>query len=83
MPKDREHRKQVTADRLASLQDRLREPNCIVVAVSGGGDSMTLAVVPHRILRPRAHEYHCTSPTVQADATERVHAFARRARCGP
>ena len=83
MLRDPKEKKQVTADRLASLQDRLRELVRIVVAVSGGGDSMALAVLAHRILRPRARVYHSTSPTVPADATEPVHAFARRARCGP
>ncbi len=66
------------ADRLESLQERLRELDRVAVAVSGGVDSMTLAVLAHRTLGPRARMYHAVSPAVQTDATERVHAFAAR-----
>ncbi len=68
----------MTPDRLGSLQKRLRELHHVAVAVSGGVDSMTLAVVAHGTLGPRARMYHAVSPAVQTDATERVHAFAAR-----
>ena len=47
------------------------------VAVSGGVDSMTLAVIAHRLLgRERVTMMHAASPAVPPEATERVRHFA-------
>ena len=50
----------------------------VAVAVSGGVDSMTLAVVAHRVLGDSAAMVHAVSPAVPAHATERVERYARR-----
>ncbi len=56
----------------ATLEQRLGEPEQIAVAVSGGVDSMTLAVAAHR-LRPAAVQvFHAVSPAVPPEATQRV-----------
>ena len=43
----------------------------MAIAVSGGVDSMTLAVVAHRI-QPETQMFHATSPAVPVQATARV-----------
>ena len=48
----------------------------IGVALSGGVDSLTLAVVAHAVLGSRATMYHAQSPAVPFDATARVEAMA-------
>ena len=53
----------------------MRKP---VVAVSGGVDSMTLAVVTHLAHGSRTRILHAVSPAVPPDATARVHAYAAR-----
>jgi uncharacterized protein len=40
------------------------------VAVSGGVDSMTLAVTAHRVLGDDARMLHAVSPAVPEDASE-------------
>ena len=46
------------------------------IAVSGGVDSMTLAVIAHRLLgRERVTMMHAVSPAVPPEATERVRHF--------
>jgi pyridinium-3,5-biscarboxylic acid mononucleotide sulfurtransferase len=50
----------------------------VAVAVSGGVDSMTLAVVAHRRLGPGASMLHAVSPAVPPEATARVRAYAGR-----
>jgi pyridinium-3,5-biscarboxylic acid mononucleotide sulfurtransferase len=50
----------------------------VVVAVSGGVDSMTLAHLVHRHHGARARMVHATSPAVPAEATARVRAHADR-----
>ncbi|NLS00892.1 adenine nucleotide alpha hydrolase [Rhizobium sp. P38BS-XIX] len=53
-------------------------PAC-AVAVSGGVDSMTLAVIAHRLLgSARVAIMHAVSPAVPAEATERVRLAAER-----
>ena len=64
--------------RLSVLERVLGEIGRVAVAVSGGVDSMTLAVVAHRVLGGSAAMVHAISPAVPADATERVERYARR-----
>jgi uncharacterized protein len=60
---------------LAAVLGSIRE---VAVAVSGGVDSMTLAVVAGRQLGECAEMVHATSPAVPPEATARVEAYARR-----
>jgi pyridinium-3,5-biscarboxylic acid mononucleotide sulfurtransferase len=50
----------------------------VAVAVSGGVDSMTLAVVTHRRLGHAATMVHAVSPAVPPEASARVRAHAKR-----
>lgn len=51
----------------------------IALAVSGGVDSMTLAVAAHaRLGAERAEVFHAVSPAVPPEATARVRAYAER-----
>ncbi len=56
----------------------LRAMGEVAIAVSGGVDSMTLAVVAHRALGTAARMFHAVSPAVPAEATMRVRRFASR-----
>ena len=49
----------------------------VAVAASGGVDSMTLAIVAHRLFGNRALIIHAVSPAVSRQATERVKAHAK------
>jgi uncharacterized protein len=60
---------------LDAVLDRIGE---ITVAVSGGVDSMTLAVAAGRRLGSRAKMVHAVSPAVPPEATARVRAYAER-----
>ena len=62
----------------AALERVLDEIGRVAVAVSGGVDSMTLAVVAHRVLGGSAAMLHAVSAAVPAEATERVERYARR-----
>ena len=64
--------------RTAALERVIETIGRVAVAVSGGVDSMTLAVVAHRVLGASATMVHAVSPAVPADATERVERYARR-----
>ena len=64
--------------RISALEPMLEDIGRVVVAVSGGVDSMTLAVVAHRVLGPSARMVHAVSAAVPADATARVVRYARR-----
>ena len=64
--------------RVASLERVFEEIGHAAVAVSGGVDSMTLAVVAHRTLGTSATMLHAVSAAVPADATQRVDRYARR-----
>ena len=61
---------------LARLEDYFRSQPPMAVAVSGGVDSMTLAVVASRV-RPETQIFHAISPAVPAAATARVRSYAR------
>ena len=63
---------------IAALERVLEGMGRAAVAVSGGVDSMTLAVVAHRTLGNSASMLHAVSAAVPADATDRVERYARR-----
>jgi uncharacterized protein len=62
----------------AALHAILDEIGAVAVAVSGGVDSMTLAVVAGRRLGTGAAMIHATSPAVPPEASARVRAYAER-----
>ena len=64
--------------RIGALEPVLEDIGRVAVAVSGGVDSMTLAVVAHRVLGSSARMVHAVSAAVPADATARVVRYARR-----
>jgi uncharacterized protein len=63
-------------DKLSGLVLWLQELDSAAVAVSGGVDSMTLAVIAHRAGRGAATMFHAVSPAVPPEATERVRRYA-------
>ena len=65
------------ANALTALEACLREAGQVVVAVSGGVDSMTLAHVAHRTLGSGAAMVHAVSPAVPQAATARICRHAR------
>jgi pyridinium-3,5-biscarboxylic acid mononucleotide sulfurtransferase len=67
-----------SADKGGDLRAILARIGDVAVAVSGGVDSMTLAVVAGRHLGDSAEMVHATSPAVPPEATARVEAYARR-----
>jgi pyridinium-3,5-biscarboxylic acid mononucleotide sulfurtransferase len=64
------------ADKQAALVLWLRDLDSAAVAVSGGVDSMTLAVVAHRARHAATTMFHAVSPAVPPEATERVWRYA-------
>lgn len=58
------------------LSDYLAMLGPAAVAVSGGVDSMTLAVLAHRV-NPEIEMFHAVSPAVPVQATTRVYAYAK------
>ena len=67
-----------SASRVTGLERVFHDIGRVAVAVSGGVDSMTLAVVAHRTLGDAATMVHAVSAAVPADATARVERYARR-----
>jgi pyridinium-3,5-biscarboxylic acid mononucleotide sulfurtransferase len=65
-------------EKLDVLEGLLERIERIAVAVSGGVDSMTLAVCAHRRLPQRVEMFHAVSPAVPQEATDRVRALAAR-----
>ena len=66
------------ADKSAELDSVLAGIGEVAVAVSGGVDSMTLAVIAGRRLGGRAETIHAVSPAVPPEATARVESYAAR-----
>jgi uncharacterized protein len=64
--------------RLDALEAVLDGIGPAAVAVSGGVDSLTLAVLAHRRAPGAAAMFHAVSPAVPPEATERVRAMAER-----
>lgn len=63
-------------DAAGTLARHLCEPQRIAVAVSGGVDSMTLAVLAHRVRGADTQMFHAVSPAVPPEATDRVRRYA-------
>lgn len=63
---------------LANLEQVLRAAAPLAVAVSGGVDSMTLAVIAHRACPGRVRVVHAVSAAVPVQASERVRRHATR-----
>ncbi len=63
---------------LEKLSRCLKKFDSVAIAVSGGVDSMTLAVLAHRILGHRVQVFHALSPAVPPDATARVRDYVNR-----
>lgn len=61
------------------LAEALARHETLTLAVSGGGDSMTLAHVAHSVLGHHVRMVHAMSPAVPALATRRVREHAARA----
>lgn len=68
----------IGSDELSRLEDVLAATSPIVVAVSGGIDSLTLMAVAHRLDPTSARAAHAVSPAVPVEATARVRQFASR-----
>jgi uncharacterized protein len=66
------------ADKAAELDALLAGLGEVAVAVSGGIDSMTLAIAAGRRLGGRAEMIHALSPAVPPEATARVEGHGRR-----
>ena len=62
-------------NKLNQLEIVLKETGACAVAVSGGVDSMTLAVVAHRV-NHNCQMFHAISPAVPEQATARVKRYA-------
>ena len=65
-------------DLLRRLEAVIADIGPLAVAVSGGVDSMTLAVTAHRVLGNDARMLHAFSPAVPVEASRRVREYANR-----
>jgi uncharacterized protein len=65
-------------DHVRRLEAVFADIGPLAVAVSGGVDSMTLAVTAHRVLGDDARMLHAVSPAVPEDASSRVSEYANR-----
>ncbi len=63
---------------IARLRLSLAQLNGVAVAVSGGIDSMVMAVIAGRLLGADARMMHAVSPAVPRRATQRVECYAER-----
>ncbi len=63
-------------DKLLKLQGILTASGPVAIAVSGGVDSMTLAVIAHRV-NAECQMFHAISPAVPGQATDRVRRYAQ------
>jgi uncharacterized protein len=63
---------------LGAVETLLAAAGDLVVAVSGGVDSLTLSCLAHRRLGKPVEMIHAVSPAVPKEATERVETLARR-----
>jgi len=61
---------------IQNLEQTITSVGRSAVAVSGGVDSMTLAVVAHRQAPGKVEIFHAVSPAVPSNATDRVRAYA-------
>ena len=66
----------MTAGTLEDLRAQLQTLGDVGIAVSGGVDSMTLAVVAHRLAGVKPIMFHAVSPAVPAEATDRVRRYS-------
>lgn len=57
---------------IAALERWLRDAGPVMVAVSGGVDSLTLGLIAHRTLARQAVLFHALSPAVPVEATARI-----------
>jgi uncharacterized protein len=65
-------------EHLTRLRSVIGDIGPLAVAVSGGVDSMTLAVAAHEVLRDDARMLHARSPAVPEEASERVRRYAKQ-----
>jgi uncharacterized protein len=63
-------------DKLSALASWLQNLDSAAIAVSGGVDSMTLAVIAHRARSGATTMFHAVSPAVPPDATDRIKRYA-------
>jgi uncharacterized protein len=63
-------------DKLSALASWLQDLDSAAIAVSGGVDSMTLAVIAHRARSGATTMFHAVSPAVPPEATARIKRYA-------
>lgn len=68
----------IIRDQIQRLAGLLEDLAPVTIAVSGGVDSMTLAILAGRTLSDRATMFHAISPAVPPAATRRIEDTARR-----